>query len=232
VAAALLSACGGAGGGGGGATAAQAAANPNAQRAGAATVKIHDCTPKGAANAADACWKGATSTAMTNVMAGSLPSGFAASFQAVWDMKNLYVLETVKNAAGFSTSNANPTTPWTTDAMEIYLSSDNGSDTGMAANDTQLDISLGQPGTVWVLPGHDATGVVATVKNVTGGYDAMMAIPWSAVGSTAGTGQAIGADPAADIYSDGTAQNQALAWGTPGSGEQNPSIWGQLVLEK
>lgn len=232
MATALLAACGGAGGGGGGATAAQAATSPNAQRSGAASVKIHYCTPKGAANAADPCWKGATSTAMTNIMAGSMPSGFAASFQAVWDMKNLYVLETVKNPAGFTASNANTTNPWQSDAMEIYLSGDNGGDTSMGTNDTQIDIPLGAPSSVWVLPGHDASGVTATVKTASGGYDVMMAIPWSAVGATAGTGQVIGADPAADTYSDGSAQNQAIAWGTPGSSEQNPSIWGQLILEK
>jgi hypothetical protein len=235
----LAAACGSAGGataaGGGGGGAVPTASSPNPQRSGAPTVKIHFCTPKGAANAKDPCWKNATATPLTNVMAGTMPSGFSATFQAVWNKKDLFVLEQVKNPAGFNPANANTTSPWQSDAMEVYLSSTNSSGSTMGSNETQIDIPLGQPSAVWVYSGQSAAGVQGYVSKVSGGYDAMLAIPWSdtgGAGTVPGIGQSIGIDPATDTYSNGTSQNQEIAWGTPGSSEQNPSIWGQLVLEK
>jgi len=231
LAAGILAACGGGGGGAGNSGgSAPKASNPNAARSGAPAVSIHFCTPKPAANAADPCWKNAIATSLSNVMAGSMPSGFSATFQAVWDSKNLYVLNQVKDSQGFSASNANTTTPWTSDAMEVYLSSTNSTNTAMGANETQIDIPIGQPSSVWVYTGRNSAGVQGYVQKVSGGYDAMMAIPWSDIGTNPGVGQVIGMDPAEDVYSDGTTQNQALAWGNPGSSEQNPSIWGQVKL--
>lgn len=232
LAAGVLAACGGGGGAGNGGGTAPKASNPNPARSGAPSVSIHFCTPKAAANAADPCWKNATATPLSNVMAGSMPSGFSATFQAVWDTKNLYVLNQVKDPAGFSASNANTTTPWTSDAMEVYLSSSNSSNTSMGSNETQIDCPIGQPSSIWVYTGRSAAGVQAYVSKVSGGYDVMMAIPWSDIGTNPGVGQIIGIDPAEDTYSDGTTQNQSLAWGNPGSSEQNPSIWGQLKLEQ
>lgn len=236
-AALLLAGCGGTPSGSTGNTPAGSgapkAASANASRSGAPTVKAHFCTPKVAASAGDPCWKGATASPLTNVMAGQMPSNFSATFQAVWDAKNLYVLEVVKDAQGFDPANANASTPWTSDAMEVYLSGDNGSDTSMGSNDTQIDIPIGQPSSVWVLPGQDATGVVGAVNKTASGWVAQLTIPWGVVpGAKAGIGQTVGIDPAADTHSDGSSQNQALAWGNPGSSEQNPSIWGQLVLEQ
>ncbi len=237
-----LAACGGAGGaaaGGGAANVggssgtAPKAANPNPQRPGAPTITIHFCTPKAAANAADPCWKDATATPLTNVMAGTMATGFSGTFQAVWNTKNLFILEQIKNPEGFNPSNANTTDPWESDAMEVYLSSDNGTDTGMSSNDTQIDIPLGAPSSVWVYTNQSDNGVQGYVKNVSGGYDVMLTIPWADTGgsgTTPGIGQVIGLDPAADTYSNGTSQNQSIAWGSPGSSEQNPSIWGQAVL--
>ncbi len=226
VTAGLLAACGGGAGNGG---AAPKAANPNPKRSTTA-VDIHFCTPKPAANAADPCWKKATATPLGNVMAGHMPSGFSATYQAVWDTKNLYVLEQVKNPKGFSAANANTTTPWNSDAMEVYLSANNGGGSTMGSNDTQIDIPLGSPSSVWVTSGKSAGGVAGYVKKVAGGYDAMMAIPWGDIGTSPGIGQVIGIDPAADTYSNGSSQNQSIAFGNPGSSEQNPSIWGQAVL--
>ena len=229
VMAGLLAACGGGGASGAGTAATPKAANPNPKR-GTTAVDIHFCTPKPTANAADPCWKKATTTPLTNVMAGHMPSGFSATFQAVWDTKNLYVLEQVKNPKGFSAANANTKTPWTSDAMEVYLSGNNGGGSTMGSNDTQIDIPLGSPSSVWVTSGKSAGGVAGYVKKVTGGYDAMMAIPWGDIGASSGIGQVIGLDPAADTYSNGSSQNQVIAWGTPGSSEQNPSTWGQAIL--
>ncbi len=208
------------------------ASSPNGNR-GTATVKVHYCTPKTPATASDPCWKNATGTTMATVMTGSMPTGFSATFQAAWDSKNLYVLQVVKDPQGFNPSNANTTTPWTSDAMEVYLSGDNGSDTAMASNDVQIDIPIGQPSSVWVTNGQSSTGVQGAANKTSTGWAAQLTIPWSDIpGANAGVGQIIGIDPAADTYSDGSSQNQAIAWGNPGSSEQNPSIWGQLVLEK
>jgi hypothetical protein len=237
----LAVACGGSGGGAaagngsGGGGAPPTATSPNPQRAGAPTVDIHYCTPKPAANAADPCWKNAVATPLATVMAGSMPSGFSATFQAVWNTKDLFVLEQVKNPKGFNPANANTTDPWESDAMEVYLSSTNSSGTTMGQNETQIDIPLGAPSSVWVYTNQSAAGVQAYVKTVSGGYDVMMAIPWTdtgGAGTKPGIGQVIGIDPATDTYSNGSSQNQAIAWGNPGSSEQNPSIWGQLVLQK
>lgn len=137
-----------------------------------------------------------------------------------------------KDPAGFSVSNADTSTPSTSDAMEVYLSATNGSGTAMGPNETQIDSPIGQPSAVWAYSGHSAAGVQGYVRKVSGGYDAMVAIPWSDIGAQRGIGRIIGIDPAADAYSDGSTQNQALAWGQLGSSEQNPSIWGQAKLVK
>ena len=236
-AALILAGCGGAApantGSGAGGGAAPKAASPNPARSGAPTVKIHFCTPKTPASATDPCWKDATATPMTNVMAGQMPSGFSATFQAVWDAKNVYVLEVVKDPQGFSASNANTSTPWTSDAMEVYLSGDDGSDSSMGDNDIQIDAPVGAPSSIWGTSGKDTTGVTAAVNKTKDGWAAQMTVPWSDIpGAQAGIGQHIGIDPAADTYSDGSSQNQALAWGSPGTGEQNPSTWGQLELQQ
>ena len=232
--AALLTACGGTASGGGGTSGGGPipAGKPNPQRSGAPTVDIHFCTPKAAASAADPCWKDATATPLANVMAGAMPSGFAATFQACWNNSNLYVFEPVTNPSGFSAANANTTDPWLSDAMEVYLSGDNGAGSAMGPTDIQFDIPLGQPASVWVTAGGNAGGVAAAVATVKGGYDVLMTIPWPDIQATPGIGQSIGIDPATDTYSDGSTQNQDLAWGSPGTGEQNPSTWGQLVLQK
>ncbi len=236
---AALGACGGAGGAGtpsgtgsaaNGAAKPPIAAKPNAQRNGSPSINVHFCTPKPAADPTDPCWKNATATPMPYIQAGKMPSGFTASFQAAWDASNLYVLEVVKNPQGFDPANANTATPWLSDAMELYLSGDNGTNTTMASNDTQIDVPLGQPASVWAFPGQSTSGVKAYVNKVSGGYDVMMAVPWADCHATPGTGQVIGINPATDTYSNGSTQNQAIAWAAAGVSEQNPSAWGQAVL--
>ncbi len=206
------------------------AASPNPQRSGAPVVALSYCTPAAGASAADPCWSGGGATTMSVVASGEVCDCFAASFQAAWDQQDLYVFEAVHNPVGFDVANADAVRPWLTDAMEVYVAADNAARAALAAPDWRFVLPLGAPGSVWVAAGRSAAGVRGYVQNVALGYDVMLAIPWALLGVGPGVGQAVGLDPAIDVYGGGDAQNEVMAWGTAGTASPPPAQWGQAVL--
>ncbi len=202
-------------------------ANANPARPSAPTMTAHYCTPSGVKAA---CWGKAAFQPVATNMAGAMPSGFSASFAAVWNGKALFLLQKVKNPKGIS-NQVNPKAPWTTDAMEAYISGSNSGGATLGTHETQFVVPAAQPANIWHLNGRSATGVKAAVTKTSSGYDTLLTVPWSDLGTTAGTGQRIGLDVAADAFS-GKGQNQMLAWGIHGSSEQAPASWGQVTLAK
>ncbi len=205
----------------------QPVSQANPARSSAPQVTAHYCTPSGVKAA---CWGKATFQSVATNMAGAMPSGFSASFAAVWDAKDLFLLEKVKTPKGIA-STLDPTAPWTTDAMEAYLSGSNSSGTTMGTHEVQFVVPAAQPASIWHTSGRTVSGVLATVAKTGSGYDTLLTVPWTVLGTSAGTGQRIGVNVAADAYS-GKGQNQLLAWGIHGSNEQAPAGWGQLTLAK
>ncbi len=61
-------------------------------RKGVATIMVHQGTPTSPTSSA---WQTATLTPERTVVANPMPSGYAASFRALWNDQNLYLLEQV-----------------------------------------------------------------------------------------------------------------------------------------
>lgn len=163
-------------------------------------------------------------------MAGVLPQGVSATFRAVWDARRLYVLNVVRDPRGIVRSGLHHRAVWENDAAELYLSGDNRAGITMGPHQTQLIVSAAQPQELlWVLPGRSAAGVRATAAKTSAGYAVLVSYPWVDLGLRAGIGQVVGVDVAVDTYGR-SSEHQAIAWGTAGVAEQNPSTWGQFVL--
>jgi len=207
------------------------AVNPNPQRSGAPVVAASFCTPSSGASAVDPCWPSWGTTAMSVIGRGQVCDCFAASFQAAWDERNLYVFEAVHNPVGFDPANTDTRQPWLSDAMEVYVAADNAARPTMASPDWRFVLPLGAPGSVWA-SGRSVAGVRGYVQNVALGYDVMLAIPWALLGVAPGVGQAVGLDPAIDVYEGGYGQNEVMAWGTAGTASPPPGQWGQAVLTR
>ncbi len=175
------------------------------------------------------CWAKIAPTPITNVTFGSAPPGSSASVRVAWSSKALYVLCSVKAWPLHAAAPAS--TWWQNDACEFYVSGSNAHSGSYGAHDGQ--IGLVYSGGLYAGPNSKVTlGALKGVANVRAkkGYDALLIVPWSALGVThPAKGQSYQFDEAVDYGSSTGKYVGQLSWtGTGLFG--NTKAWGAVTL--
>ena len=209
-------------------------------RKGVTTITIHQGTPT---SPTSPLWAAAIGTPERTVVANPMPSGYAASFRALWNDQNLYLLNQVSEpggihpfveasagSAGFAKNGADdPDTDPVgyNDGMDIYLAPHNA---GLAAvNETPVHLAIpaADPQRVWSASGTVPAGVAASISATSSGYDLMVTIPWKALGIVPSVGLYVGVEVGASAYSHQT-EEQVVAYPLLGW----LTSWGQMKLSE
>ncbi|MDF2924205.1 MAG: endopolygalacturonase [Paenibacillaceae bacterium] len=149
-----------------------------------------------------------------------------AKFNAIWDATYLYVGVKVLDSALYNDS-ANM---WDDDSVEIYIDRNHNGGTTYDAYDRQF--VLGYNDTAIYSP-QSTTGVLYGTANISGGYTAEIAIPWTNLGMSAPSdGATIGFDIGINDDSNGGARDNRLVWSGTGTNYNNTSGFGDLRLSE
>ena len=188
-------------------------------------VAQYTSTPPPIDGTSNAVWDAATTYTYQHVNEGSTPD--TGTFKLLWDANNLYILATIMD----STPNQS-TSIWNGDSVEVYIDGNDSKPTTYGANDFQYAFPWN--GTTITESKHNATqGVQFGQINIPGGYQMTMALPWSTLQVSSPTaGYYIGFDT---MVNDADPVNTLLGkiawWATTNNSWNNPSLFGNAVLE-
>jgi xyloglucan-specific exo-beta-1,4-glucanase len=172
----------------------------------------------------EAAWSAATSYSLgktTGTVSGA--SDCSASYKALWDSTNLYVLIDVTDNTKINES----VNAWDDDSVELYLDGGNNKTTAYDANDRQYVYGWGDA-TVIEGGGRSTTGVTFAKADPTSTtYRIETKIPWSTLGVTAAANNLIGIDVHVDDDDDNGARDGKVIW-NDGTDQAwtNPSLFG------
>ena len=173
-----------------------------------------------------AIWSTAEVYPMTNLV-GTIPSGQSnsASWQGLWDTKNLYILVSVQDSAVLSNS----------DSVEVYLDGNNGKNTSYTALDWEFVFQYGSSLVQEYQDGNQGTstaGVIYGQAASATGYRIVAAIPWSTLGvPPPAAGNLLGIDVALNnFYVAGTRANKLFWNSTVDQDWTDPSLFGTAEL--
>jgi fibronectin type 3 domain-containing protein len=173
----------------------------------------------------DSVWSSATSYAMANVT-GTIPSGATntASWQALWDNTNLYLLLSIQDSTVLANN----------DAVEVYVDGNNGKATAYTSVDWQWVFTNGSSSVQEYSGGSggsNTSGIVKADGALSGGWRMEAKIPWADVGVSPIGNDVIGLDVAYSNYNVAGTRANKLFWNsTTDSDWQNPSLFGTAKL--
>jgi len=156
----------------------------------------------------------------------------AASWSALWDNSNLYVIVKIidndlQNDSGDSW--------YFDDAVEIFVDGDNSKgDSYDNSNDFQWGIrwnsnSVNAGGSN---PGNSTAGIEYEIAETENGYNIEVAIPWSTINVTPSEGHTIGFDVALNDDDGGGERENKISWNAQEDNAwQNPSLFGSVNLK-
>ena len=179
---------------------------------------------------AEALWSEARQYKISN-MIYLLPlndEDFSASYKALWDEKNLYVLvdvtdENLKNDSDDF---------WLDDCVEVFVDADNSKSGSYGDNDYQFHFGWAESNPSMGESQHNQTGGVefATVKTDMG-YRMEIKLPWATLGVEPSAGKKIGLDVHVNDDDDGGDRDSKLTWqGKQDDAWQNPGVLGTAEL--
>ncbi|MHC4323764.1 MAG: sugar-binding protein [Planctomycetota bacterium] len=162
------------------------------------------------------------------LMPPSNDEDFSASYKAMWDEKNLYVLvdvtdDTLKNDSDEF---------WLDDCVEVFVDADNSKSDSYGDNDFQFffEWSDTNPGMGEFKQGR-ITGVEFATEQTDRGYRVEIKLPWSTLGTKPSAGTKIGLDVHVNDDDDGGDRDTKLIWrGKEDNAWQTPSVFGTAEL--
>ncbi len=177
--------------------------------------------------------------------APSAPEDLSASFRAMWDENNLYLLVDVTDDKLVNDNSPDQavTVPtgstvipwWYDDSVEIYLDADNAKSAEYDKNDVHIRLNWNATKPVMhlynqnietQLPGV-AFAMVATAK----GYRSEIKLPWAAFGVKASLGARIGLDVHVNDDDDGSERDSKITWNdSQDIAWQSPQAFGTAEL--
>lgn len=179
----------------------------------------------------DAVWGEVGAISINNVTIGGMPADFSASYKAMFDNTNLYVLVETSDNSKNNDSGANW---WNDDVINIFIDGDNSKGTSYDnINDFQLAFRYDDNSTV--LLGQSSVqktdGIDFNIYSTPSGYSLEVAIPWSTIGVSPEIGSQIGIDVVIeDDDNGGERDSQIAAHSTSESNWSNPSLFGTAYL--
>jgi hypothetical protein len=179
---------------------------------------------------AEALWSQAREYKIGNViyLPPSNDEDFSASYKAVWDETNLYVLvdvtdENLKNdSADF----------WLDDCVEVFIDADNSKSGSYGSNDYQFHFGWAEANPSMGEAQHNQTrGVEFAIVRADARYRVEIKFPWSTLGVEPSAGKKIGLDVHVNDDDDGGERDTKLTWrGKQDNAWQNPGILGTAEL--
>jgi len=179
---------------------------------------------------AEALWSEARPYKIGNIIY-LLPSNdedFSASYKALWDEKNLYVLvdvtdENLKNDSSDF---------WLDDCVEIFVDADNSKSGSYGDNDYQFHFGWAEANPSMGESQHNQTGGVEfAVGRADAGYRVEIKFPWATLGVEPSAGKKIGLDVHVNDDDDGGDRDTKLTWqGKQDNAWQNPGVLGTAEL--
>jgi regulation of enolase protein 1 (concanavalin A-like superfamily) len=184
----------------------------------------------------DALWTSANSYPVANVTLGSAvpASDLSATFRALHDATNLYLLVEVTDQALFNDSG----TGWYhDDTVEVFIDGDYSRSTTAydGVNDFQLAVRYAD-GNVIIRGSNSApvpAGAQASLATATGGYVLEMTLPLAQIGVSPVDGALLGLDVQVNDDDDGGDRDTKMAWwSTDDNTWQYPSLFGTGALNQ
>jgi fibronectin type 3 domain-containing protein len=176
-------------------------------------------------------WANAQFVPLSHYFAGASPD--TAQYKTLWDSNYLYVLVSVQDPYLVAPTQANI---YHGETVELYFSGTDTRSTTYGPTDFQYAFPYGNGGAVVTESFHSPaslTGIVFGQQNIAGGFQMVMALPWTTLGTTPVVGQQYGLDLMVDTA---TAQNTRIGklawWATCDCTWDNPSNMGPLLLTK
>jgi hypothetical protein len=175
-------------------------------------------------------WSGASVYKIGNVIysPASSEADFSASYRAMWDAKNLYVLVNVTDDVLKNDSEEF----YLDDAVEVFIDADNSKSADYGDNDYQYFFEWAQANPRMGESRHSRTeGVEFAVGRADVGYRVEIKFPWATLGVTPSVGTKIGLDVHVNDDDDGGERDTKLTWrGKEDNAWQTPSVFGTAEL--
>jgi regulation of enolase protein 1 (concanavalin A-like superfamily) len=180
----------------------------------------------------DGLWDSALAYEIKNVTVGTAPAAedLSATYKALWDGANLYLLVQVSDQ---TLVNDSGTTWYADDGVEIFIDGDNSRGSAYdGVNDFQLAVRWGD-GTI--IRGSNSApvpaGALASIAAAPGGYVVEMLLPLGQIGINPVAGTAFGLEAQINDDDDGGDRDTKLAWvSTNDNTWQYPYMFGQGML--
>ena len=178
----------------------------------------------------DRCWANALQYDLENsyYAAPSSDADCSASFKALYDKDNLYVLVDVTDDDLQNDSEEF----WLDDMVEVFIDADNSKRNDYDDNDFQYHFGWDASSPALGESQHEnMAGVAAAFAKTDGGYRAEIKLPWSTLGATPVPGTPIGFDVQVSDDDDGGERDSKLAWHAPQDDAYlHPSVFGTAQL--
>ncbi|UCD50706.1 MAG: hypothetical protein JSW27_24690, partial [Phycisphaerales bacterium] len=181
----------------------------------------------------DGVWSIASVQEVTIAINGnpSSPEDSSATWQAIWDADNLYVLVDVKDDTLVNDTG----TTWQDDSIEFYFDGGNSKGPGAPLSEDDRQYTFGWTTDDIQGTNQEVSGVEHAQVNTEGGWRHEMKLPWSSLtDNIPGLGDLIGIDCFINDDDDGgsTRETQIATFAGSGSDWQIPANWGTAILVK
>jgi hypothetical protein len=179
---------------------------------------------------AEDLWSEAREYKIGNVIYGppSNDEDFSASYKALWDEENLYVLVDVTDENLKNDSDEF----WLDDCVEVFVDADNSKSGSYGDNDYQFHFGWAKANPSMGESQHNRTeGVEYAIGSTDVGYRVEIKFPWAALGVEPSAGKKIGLDVHVNDDDDGGERDTKLTWrGKEDNAWQNPGVLGVAEL--
>lgn len=185
---------------------------PRAAKAANQAEAVRVASPITIDGAAESAWYGRLTSAVTNVVLGSVASSsdLSGNYGLLWDNTNLYLLVEVQDDSLRNDSAA----VFDDDAIDLYLDLNHDAGTSYGPDDFMFQLGYGD--TVVQEAKHNATTGAAVASVPTpGGYRLEAKIPWSTLGKTPTTGMIVGLDVFINDDDTGGVRDAQMSWNSP-----------------
>ncbi|MGB2864719.1 MAG: sugar-binding protein [Sedimentisphaerales bacterium] len=179
---------------------------------------------------ADDLWSESRENKIGNVvyLPPSNDEDLSASYKAMWDEKNLYLLVDVTDDSLKNDSDEF----WLDDCVEVFVDADNSKSDSYGNNDYQFHFGWAEANPSMGESQHNQTeGVEFAVGRADAGYRIEIKFPWTTLGVEPSAGKKIGLDVHVNDDDDGGDRDTKLTWrGKEDNAWQNPSVLGTAEL--
>ena len=177
-------------------------------------------------------WSGAREYKIANViyMPASSEADLSASYKAMWDAQNLYVLI---NVTDDSLKNDSSSDLWyQDDCVEVFVDADNAKSENYGNNDGQYHFDWDRTNPSMDRFEHGRlNGVTFAMVPTENGYRTEIKFPWSTLGTESSAGMKIGLDVHVNDDDDGGDRDTKMTWrGKEDNAWQTPRAFGTAEL--